>query len=177
MPTKVTLTLDGFDQYLEDLVKAGEDIDQVADEALAAGADVLVEGMRRRASWSRRIPPFINRSRVMRDGNKHFVYIGVLHGSPLPIARMAATYEFGGRKVAREYKRKNEDGTTRERSDVRRYDTRYGKKGTKIEWKTAGRRVSRPWIKARPWMRRTLRSDAESAKAAMEEVFQEWLNK
>ena len=48
MPVRFKLETKGFAEYLERLVQAGKDIDAVADEALVAGGDILLEGMQRR---------------------------------------------------------------------------------------------------------------------------------
>lgn len=109
MPTKARLTLDGLEEYMEMLAKMGEDIDAAADQALAAGADVLVAGMQRRAPFSL-IRNAIKRSEVLRDGNKHFVYIGVLRDSDPEVARIAAVWEFGGRNAPGPQKRKPRPG-------------------------------------------------------------------
>lgn len=96
MPTRAKLTLDGFDGFLEELVRAGQDIDAIAGEALAAGADVLVEGMQRRAPYAN-IRRAISRSPVRSDGNKVYLYVGVLRESGPEIARIAMVWEYGGR--------------------------------------------------------------------------------
>jgi len=132
---KATLKLEGLEQYLEELVKAGKDIDKVAEESLEKGADVFIGGMQRRAPFDR-IRVRIRKSRMGRDGNKRYVYVGVLRGED---ARIANVWEFGG----------------------------PGKK--------AGR-MHRA-ITARPFIRPSLRQDANKARKAMEDVFQEWLKK
>ncbi len=156
MPTKTKLTLEGLEDYLEMLVELDKDVDSAAGEALVAGADVLVDDMKRRASWSRRIPPYIRRTPLMRDGNRVYVYVGLLHGTPQDIARMGATYEYGGKQSG-------------EIVAVRVRKTVGGEKGTV-------RRISRPWIKARPFIRPGL-NQYRKAKDAMAKVFEEWLEK
>jgi len=143
MTTRATLTLEGFDEYLEELIKSGEDIDQVAEDGLDAGADVLVAGMQRRAPFER-IRVRIRKSRMGRDGNKRYVYVGVLRDTPAEDARIANVWEFGGR-------------------------TSPSPKNPK--------RKPRPGIRARPYIRPSLRQDAKKARAAMENKFQEWLKK
>lgn len=141
MPTRSKLDLSGFEEYLEELVKAGADIDLAADEALAAGADVLVAGMKRRAPFGL-IRNAIGRTGIMRDGNKHYVYIGVLRDAGPEVNRIAAVWEFGGRDTP-----------------------------------GPGGRKPRPGLEAHPFVRPTFRSDSGKAKAAIEAVFREWLNK
>lgn len=89
---KATLKLEGFEKYLEELVKAGKEIDRIAEEGLEKGADVFVAGMQRRAPYGR-IRLRIRKSGMGRDGNKRYVYVGVLRGED---ARIANVWEFGG---------------------------------------------------------------------------------
>lgn len=138
---KVTLTLDGFEAYLDELQKAGEDIDRVAEQCLEAGGNVLVAGMQRRAPYGL-IKRALRKTAVMADGNKRYLYLGVLRGTDAETARIAAVWEFGGRSSPSP---KNP------------------------------RRHPRPGIHAHPYIRPTLRNDAKKARAAMENVFQDWL--
>jgi HK97 gp10 family phage protein len=96
MTTRATLTLEGLDDYLELLKKAGEDIDRVAEEGLLAGGDMLVSGMQSRAPFSR-IANAVRRTSIMKDGNKRYLYVGVLRGTDAETARIANVWEFGGR--------------------------------------------------------------------------------
>lgn len=141
MPTRPNFKLEGFDAYLEELVRAGQDIDTVCEECLEVGSDILMAGMIRRASYSDRIMENIKKTAMMKDGNKRYLYIGVLRSTPAAIARMANANEFGGPGK----------------------ENRKGRKHRNIQ--------------ARPYIRPTLRSDAQKARDAMGEVFQEWLKK
>lgn len=141
MTTRATLSLEGFDAYLEELRKDGEDLNLVAEDGLEAGANVFVGGMRRRAPFER-IRLRIRKSGMGRDGNKRYVYVGVLRGTPAEDARIAAVWEFGGR--------------------------------TSPSPKNSGR-IPRPGIRARPFIRPSLRQDAGKAREKIEEKFQEWL--
>jgi hypothetical protein len=138
---KVTLTLEGFDEYLEKLQKAGQDIDQVAEQCLDAGGDVLVAGMQARAPYSV-IKQACRKTAVMADGDKRYLYLGVLRGTDAETARIAAVWEFGGRSSP-------------------------SPKNPK--------RHPRPGIKMQSYIRTTLRNDAKKARAAMVDVFQDWL--
>ncbi len=106
MTTKATLTLDGYDEYIAELMKAERDIDLVAEEGLEAGADVFVAGMQRRAPHAR-IRRRIRKSGMGRDGNKRYLYVGVLKDTPAEEARIANVYEFGGpgKKAGRLHRR------------------------------------------------------------------------
>jgi hypothetical protein len=92
---KATISLEGFEEYLEELVKAGKEIDLVAEEGLEKGADVFVGGMQRRAPHER-IRVAIRKSAMGRDGNKRYIYVGVLRGTEAEAARIANVWEFGG---------------------------------------------------------------------------------
>ena len=85
---KATLKLEGFDAYLEELARDGEDIDLIAEQGLEAGADVFIAGMQRRAPFER-IRTRIRKSRMGRDGNKRYLYVGVLRDTPAEDARIA----------------------------------------------------------------------------------------
>jgi len=138
---KATLKTEGFEAYLEKLVRAGEDINLVAEEGLDAGADVFVSGMQRRAPFDR-IRRRIRKSRMGRDGNKRYIYVGVLRDTPEEDARIANVWEFGGR-------------------------TSPSPKNP--------RRKPRPGIRARPYIRPSLRQDAGKARMKMVDKFQDWL--
>ena len=89
------MKLEGFDEYLETLAKASKDIDQVAEECLEAGSDVLVAGMQRRAPHGI-IRNALRKTAIMKDGDKRYLYVGVLRGTDAETARIANTWEFGG---------------------------------------------------------------------------------
>lgn len=96
MTTKATLNLEGFSDYLETLAKAAVDIDQMAGEGLEAGAEVLVSGMQRRAPFVL-LREAVGKTQVYHDGNKTYLYVGVLRDSGAEIGRVANVWEFGGR--------------------------------------------------------------------------------
>jgi len=96
MTTKATLSLEGFSDYLETLAKAAVDIDQVAGECLEAGSAVLVNGMQSRAPFAM-LQQAVSKTQVYHDGNKVYLYVGVLRGTDAETARIANVWEFGGR--------------------------------------------------------------------------------
>ena len=110
---KAYLRLEGLEQYLEELVKAGKDIDRIAEEGLEKGADVFIGGMRRRAPNWTRIWPFIKKSGMGRDGNKRYIYVGVLRDTPAENARIANVWEFGGPGVTNKRNRQHRRITAR----------------------------------------------------------------
>lgn len=96
MPIKTRLTTKGFEEYLEVLAKAGEDIDAISDEALAAGGKVLVEGMQRRVP--KKTMNLMNHIKVtapQRDGNVHYIDVGLVHGTDADTARYGGAQEYG----------------------------------------------------------------------------------
>lgn len=77
---KSVLTTKGFDEYLERLAQAGADIDAISDEALQAGASILLEGMEKRApKESGHLKSRISIDGPIREGNYHSVKIGLFN--------------------------------------------------------------------------------------------------
>jgi HK97 gp10 family phage protein len=78
MTIRSKLTTKGFDDYLERLAQAGQDIDAIVDEALNAGGQVFIEGMERRApELTGKLKGHIKMTEPAQAGNYHFVKIGV----------------------------------------------------------------------------------------------------
>lgn len=77
---KAVLTTKGFEEYLEKLGQAGLNIDEIADEALAAGGQVLFEGMRRRAPVaSGHLKRRIEVTEPSGDGHYHWIRVGIFN--------------------------------------------------------------------------------------------------
>ncbi|MDD5367461.1 MAG: HK97 gp10 family phage protein [Anaerolineaceae bacterium] len=96
MPIKTRLTTKGFEDYLERIAQAGQDIDQVADEALQAGGAVLVDGMQARVAVdTHNLQSKIDCSEPQQDGNFHFVEVGLLKDTDADTARYGNVQEFG----------------------------------------------------------------------------------
>ena len=96
MPIKTRFVTKGFEEYYEALARAGEDIDAAADEALAAGGEVILEGMRRRVpKLTGNLLRHLECSQPQQDGNLHFVDIGLLRGTDAETARYGNVQEFG----------------------------------------------------------------------------------
>lgn len=119
MPVRFKLETKGFAELMEELQQLGVNIDDAADEALSAGDEVLVAGMRRRAPKdTHKLERHINASEPKRDGNFHFVIIGVLNADA-DLARYATAQEYGwadrkGTKAAKSYLRNTIDEDMRE---------------------------------------------------------------
>lgn len=101
MPIKTRLTTKGFEEYLEKLVQAGKDVDAVADQALTAGGQVLLDGMHRRVPKDTgNLDEHLKMSAPQQDGNFHYIDIGLLHGTDPTTARYGAVQEFGSAHTA-----------------------------------------------------------------------------
>lgn len=93
---KVKLTFEGLEEYLALLKQAGEDVDKISEQALAAGADYLLAEMQAKAPTNT-IKQNLRKTAIMADGSKRYLYIGILRTTPKDIAIRAATWEYGGR--------------------------------------------------------------------------------
>lgn len=95
MPIKSRLVTKGFEEYLERLQKAGRDIDVAVDAVLAAGGQVLANGMHDRvAKDTGNLDEHIGVTEPQRDGNIHFVEVGILNADA-ETARYGNAQEFG----------------------------------------------------------------------------------
>ncbi len=93
---RMKLTIKGFEKYLEDIARAGRDLDTAADRALAAGGAVLVEGMRQRvAKDTHNLENHITCTEPVQDGNFHFIEVGLNKGVDANTARYGNVQEFG----------------------------------------------------------------------------------
>jgi len=95
MAFKAKLSTKGFEEYLERVKSAGLDIDVVADEALLAGGEVLLEGMRRRAPVETgHLRDSLVTVGPKQDGNYHFIEVGLV-GADAETARYGTAQEYG----------------------------------------------------------------------------------
>ena len=96
---KTVLTTQGFGKYLEKLAQAGKDIDAISDEALIAGAQILVKGMVARApERTGNLRRHITFTPPERDGNYHFTIVGLVPNkqyTDADTARYGLAQEFG----------------------------------------------------------------------------------
>ncbi len=96
---RTVLTTKGFDEYLEKLARAGKDIDAIADEALTAGAEILVKGMVCRApERTGNLRRHIAFTPPEKDGNFHFTIVGLIPKkkyTDADTARYGMAQEFG----------------------------------------------------------------------------------
>jgi HK97 gp10 family phage protein len=96
MPVRYKLETKGFSEYLERLVQAGDDIDRIADQALEAGGDILLQGMDQRVPRDTgNLAAHLERSEPERDGNFHSVTVGLSKDADAETARYGGAQEFG----------------------------------------------------------------------------------
>ena len=85
----------GLYTWMEDLQKAGADVDAVADEMLLAGGQVILDEMIRRVpKLTGNLEKHLTISEVKREGNRHWVTIG-LDKPDANTARYGNAQEFG----------------------------------------------------------------------------------
>ena len=78
MTTRAKLETKGFAEYLERIVQAGLDVDQVSDQALQAGGEVLLSGMQRRvAKDTHNLEKHLTVDGPHQDGNFHYIEVGL----------------------------------------------------------------------------------------------------
>ena len=102
MPIKTRLTTQGFSEYLEKVARAGRDIDLVADEALKAGGEILLDGMQRRVPVGTaphdphpgNLKAHLELMGPVQDGNFHYVDVGLGKGTDADTARYGNVQEF-----------------------------------------------------------------------------------
>lgn len=100
MATRLSLSMTGMREYLERVARANRDIDDIVDEALLAGAQVLLVGMQKRVRYK---TGNLQRKLVIvgpvRDGNFHFVFVGLPDNVDAETARYGNVHEFGSSSV------------------------------------------------------------------------------
>ncbi|MGI6258753.1 MAG: HK97-gp10 family putative phage morphogenesis protein [Anaerolineaceae bacterium] len=108
---KATLTLPAsLKTMLEDLAKLEKDgVDAAAREMIEAGAEVALEGMRKRVPVRKvkggRLKSHLRRSAIKGDGNRVYTEVGLI-GAPAEVVRYGTAQEFGtSRHAAQSYLR------------------------------------------------------------------------
>ena len=81
MPTRGVFEIKGLDKYLEDLVAAGVDVDEVVGEVLTEAAPIAEETMHRELrktseTWTGAAAETLFASEVKKDGNYIFIELG-----------------------------------------------------------------------------------------------------
>lgn len=79
MTTRVTVSMKGFDKFLEELGNAGKDVDQSIQKALMAGAEVAKKGMQKRVRKdTHNLQDHIQIDGPHMKGNFSYVDVGVI---------------------------------------------------------------------------------------------------
>lgn len=100
MPVRFKMETKGLTDYMEQLKQLGGDLDAAASEALDAGGEVLVDGMRRRAPKdTHNLEKNIDKTPAQRDGNFHFILVGLVHADA-ETARYGTAQEYGTSSMA-----------------------------------------------------------------------------
>jgi HK97 gp10 family phage protein len=100
MATWVKLSTKGFDEYLENLAKAGRDIDVITDQALKAGGKVLLDGMKRRVPKDTgNLENHLIVWGPQRDGNYHYILVGLVNADA-KTTRYGTAQEYGTSSMA-----------------------------------------------------------------------------
>lgn len=95
MAVKSRITTQGFKEYFERLSEAGKNVDVVADQALTAGADVILAGMKQRAPVDTgNLQDTLNRTEPQQDGFFHFIDVGLVDADG-ETARYGTVQEYG----------------------------------------------------------------------------------
>jgi HK97 gp10 family phage protein len=100
MATWVKLTTKGFAEYLENLARAGQDIDAITDQALAAGGEVLLKGMKRRVPKDTgNLENHLVIWGPQQDGNYHYILVGLVNADA-KTARYGTAQEYSTSSMA-----------------------------------------------------------------------------
>jgi HK97 gp10 family phage protein len=101
MAVRAKMTTKGFEEYLERLAKANQDIDGITDEALKAGGEILLDGMQRRVPKdTHNLEESLSLEGPERDGNFHYVEIGLSKKVDADTARYGTAQEYGTSNMA-----------------------------------------------------------------------------
>ncbi len=103
--------LKGFDEYLQVIADAGASVDDAAENAVVAGADVLLDGMQRRVPKdTMNLHDHLKRTQPKREGNFISVQVGIIEADA-ETARYGNVQEFGSATMkAQPYIRPTLDG-------------------------------------------------------------------
>lgn len=101
MPIKAKLITKGFEDYLERLARAEKDLNAAVAEALQAGGDILLSGMLNRVPRdTNNLADHLGIEGPFRDGNSHFIRVGVLRTADKKTALYANYQEYGTPRMA-----------------------------------------------------------------------------
>lgn len=96
MPLKTKFSTKGMEETLEQLAQHGRDVDRAVASGLAAGGQVLLDGMQRRVPRdTENLAHNLTMDGPHQDGNYHYVTIGLNKGVDAETARYGAAQEYG----------------------------------------------------------------------------------
>ncbi len=100
MPVRSRITTKGFAEYLERLAQAGKDIDAISGQALAAGGEILLEGMQKRVPKdTHNLESHLAVEGPSQDGNFVYVEVGLARDSDADTARYGNVQEYGSART------------------------------------------------------------------------------
>ncbi len=104
MSTRGVFSLKGMEEYLENIAAAGENVDEAAERAVMAGAEVAQRGMQKRVPKdTHNLERHIKIKGPKRDGNFISAEVGVIHDSAYTdadTARYGMANEYGTSSMA-----------------------------------------------------------------------------
>ncbi len=96
MPVRSRITTKGFAEYLEKLARSGKDIDRVSAQALEAGGEILLRGMRRRVPKdTHNLEDHLVSAGPYQEGNFVYVEVGLEKDTDADTARYGNVQEYG----------------------------------------------------------------------------------
>lgn len=99
MGVKATLNMKAFEDYLERIAAMGNDLNAAVDQALMAGAEVALAGMRARVPVdSGNLSGNLRSSGVKAEGNYRFIEVGLV-GANAETTRYGVVQEYGSSSV------------------------------------------------------------------------------
>jgi HK97 gp10 family phage protein len=100
MAIKSRITTKGFEAYLEQLARAGRDVDADAGAALLAGGEILIDGMHRRVPKDTgNLDEHLVIDGPHQEGNLVYIDVGLI-GADAETARYGNVQEFGSAYTA-----------------------------------------------------------------------------
>lgn len=100
MTVRGKITTKGLEKYIEAVAEMGKDIDPVVDQALEAGAGVLLDGMKERVPKdTHNLENHLVVGQIRKSFDFHYIYVGLLFPDA-ETARYGTVQEYGSSKMA-----------------------------------------------------------------------------
>lgn len=95
MTVRVKFSTKGFDEWLERVAQAGKSVDVVTDRALAAGGQVILDGMLRRVPRdTENLAHSLSVDGPKAEGNYHYIMVGLNRGTDADTVRYGVVQEY-----------------------------------------------------------------------------------